>query len=139
MERQSHLQGGELQSTHEHVTETREESHDERACRELMARISAAATRTLGEIAVVVTAGQAAEDAEEVDTFSWDDAARWSPDSHEDESARDRLDELFGEVPDQEIGTVEDIGWFGLLRREGQPGGVILSQNQYGFRGNELR
>ncbi|MGH9959116.1 MAG: antirestriction protein ArdA, partial [Pyrinomonadaceae bacterium] len=55
--------------------------------------------------------------------------------SHGDALALDRLDSLFGVIPDEEIGTTQDMGWFGLLRHEGQPGGVVLSRNQYGSRG----
>ncbi len=131
------------------------------ARQDLMQRISAAGVTTLGSVATVMTVADAAssatggsahagipggvydeqpghhnepDEAGEPDTFPWADAARWSPDNHDDELARDRLDELFGEIPDEEIGTVEDIGWFGLLRHEAQPGGVVLSQNGYGFR-----
>lgn len=99
-----------------------------------MARISAAATRTLGEIAVVVTAEQAAADTEEADSFPWHDAARWSPVSHDDDLARDRLEALFAETPDQELGTAQHMGWFGLLTQDGLSGGFILSQNSYGHR-----
>ncbi len=114
---------------------------------DLMERINAAGVRTLGQVATVVggsTAGEAPADAgnddqEDAGTYaSWADAATWSPDKDRqaDELARSRLDELFGEIPDEELGTVEDIGWFGLLRHEERPGGIVLSQNSYGFRGS---
>ena len=110
---------------------------------DLMQRISAAGVRTLGQVATVVGGGTDTEIAaghddaqEDAGTYaSWADAASWSPDSQRDELYRSRLDELFGEIPDEEIGTVEDIGWFGLLRHDGRAGGVVLSQNSYGFRG----
>jgi antirestriction protein len=111
---------------------------------DLMERISAGSVRTLGEIASVIGGSVGSEpdreaDADEEDIgnyFSWADAATWSPnqDRQADELARSRLDELFGEVQDEELGSVEDIGWFGLLRHEGRPGGIVLSQNSYGFR-----
>jgi len=74
------------------------------------------------------------DDRHEVDTHPWTDAVRWRPDSPTDELARERLDELFTEIPDEEVGSVRDIGWFGLLKHAGRPGGVVLSQNGYGFR-----
>ncbi len=44
------------------------------------------------------------------------------------------LDSLFGEQPAEVIGDVDELGWFGLVRHEGQPGGLVLSQDQQGFR-----
>src|SRR6266542_5894615 len=113
---------------------------------DLMQRIAAACVRTLGHVATVIDPSTGSEvataagdhDQDDASTYaSWADAATWSPDKDRqaDELARSRLDELFGEIPDEEIGTVEDIGWFGLLRHEGRPGGIVLSQNSYGFRG----
>jgi antirestriction protein len=46
----------------------------------------------------------------------------------------ERLDELFGEVLEDEIGSVDELGWFGLLHHEGRPGGMVLHQDQQGFR-----
>lgn len=118
------------------VTANLEDESDER--QELMWRISAGGVTTLGRMATIVD-GNTTEDntddqANEPDGFPWTDAARWSPNSTHDELALDRLDTLFGEVPDEAIGSVEDIGWFGLLKHEDRPGGVVLSQNGYGFR-----
>ncbi len=36
---------------------------------------------------------------------------------------------LFGEITDEELGSVENINWFGLLRHEDPLGGMVLSQN----------
>lgn len=109
------------------------------ARQELMHRISAAGATTLGRLATVtinddtaeeITDGQADDQQRaEPDTFSWTDAARWSPDSPDDELTRDRLNALFTETPDQELGTIEHMGRFGLLKREDRPGGLVLSQN----------
>lgn len=139
MERQQPPTGGELQGTREQAASREERHHeDERARTELMERISAAGVTTLGKVATVVTAEQAADDTD-ADNLPWTDAARWSPAqvarTENESDEQDRLDALFGEIPDEEIGTIEDMSWFGLLRNEGRPGGIILSQNQYGFRG----
>jgi antirestriction protein len=122
-----------------------EEAAEAQARQELMQRISAAGTTTLGNMATVLSGESTTEgdgDSLAEDAFSWTDAAHWQPDQAApagstggSEHDRDRLDELFGEVPDEVIGTVEDVGWFGLLRHEGRPGGIVLSQNGYGFRG----
>ncbi|MGH8605641.1 MAG: antirestriction protein ArdA, partial [Gammaproteobacteria bacterium] len=80
---------GPVQGWAESSAEVDRAEEDEHARSELVTRISVTSTRTLGEIAVVVTTEQVAEEADEVDTFSWADAARWSPDSHEDELARE--------------------------------------------------
>jgi hypothetical protein len=104
---------------------------------DLMQRISAAGVRTLGEIATVVDRSSESDSTIRGDdyTFSWKDAATWSSSQDQaDELIHSRLDELFGEIPDEELGSVEDIGWFGLLRHDGRPGGILLSQNSYGFR-----
>jgi antirestriction protein len=115
------------------------------APQDLMHHISAASTTTLGRLATVTTVGHTTEDTTdshtddnqqpaEPDTFSWTDAASWSPTSLNDELTRDQFEALFTETPDQELGTIEDIGWFGLLKHEDRPGGLVLSQNAYGFR-----
>lgn len=44
------------------------------------------------------------------------------------------LDTLFGEQPAEEIGDVGELGWFGLVRHQGRPGGLILSQDEQGFK-----
>ncbi|WP_052711010.1 antirestriction protein ArdA [Pseudofrankia sp. DC12] len=46
----------------------------------------------------------------------------------------DRLDELFGEPPDEEVGRVDELGWFGLIVNHGTGGGTIISQDDQGFR-----
>ncbi|KDA44545.1 antirestriction protein ArdA [Frankia sp. BMG5.23] len=46
----------------------------------------------------------------------------------------DRLEELFGEPPDEEIGRVDELGWFGLIVDHGTGGGTIISQDEQGFR-----
>jgi len=110
---------------------------------DLMQRITAGSVTTLGQVATILAADsigsdEHGEDQEDASTYaSWANAATWSPnqDRQADELARNRLDELFGEIPDEELGSVEDIGWFGLLRHGDRPGGIVLSQNSYGFRG----
>ena len=44
------------------------------------------------------------------------------------------LDALFGEQVAEQIGDVQELGWFGLVRHDGRPGGLILSQDEQGFR-----
>lgn len=44
------------------------------------------------------------------------------------------LDALFGEPPEEEVGSVDELGWFGLVRHEGRPGGLVLCQDEQGFR-----
>jgi antirestriction protein len=70
----------------------------------------------------------------EPDDFPWNDAARWKPDNQTAESVQDQFDLLFSQIPAETIGSVEHMGWFGLLTLEGQAGGIILSQNAYGSR-----
>lgn len=43
-------------------------------------------------------------------------------------------DALFGEQSPEEIGSVHELGWFGLVRHEGRPGGLVLQQDEQGFR-----
>jgi hypothetical protein len=50
------------------------------------------------------------------------------------EQERDWLDSLFGEQPAEEVGSVDELGWFGLVRHEGRPGGIVLHQDEQGFR-----
>lgn len=50
---------------------------------------------------------------------------------HEQE---DWLDSLFGEQPAEEVGSVDELGWFGLVRHGGRPGGMVLHQDEQGFR-----
>jgi hypothetical protein len=88
--------------------------------------------RTLGEVATV-------EPRDEVDTFPWVDAATWEPseiarDDYEDVRLPDaELDALFAE-PDEQVGSVSELGWFGLVKHEGRPGGLVLIQDEQGFR-----
>lgn len=121
-------------------------AEEEQARQDLMRRISTAGASTLGQVATITTVSNMSEHStadnqpgqhhgnDEPDTFSWTDAAHWSPTGPDDELARDQLEALFSEIPDQEIGTVEHMGWFGLLKYEGRSGGVVFSQNPYGFR-----
>lgn len=114
-----------------------EDPDDEAEARQaLFERISAAGVTTLGEIATV----HAPDQEDEPDTFPWVDAATWSP----AEVARDNFDEpryppdeldvLFGEQPDEEIGSVDGLSWYGLVKHENRPGGLILTQDEQGFR-----
>src|SRR5262249_45674874 len=43
------------------------------------------------------------------------------------------LDTLFAE-PDEQIGSVEELGWYGLVRHEDQPGGYFLRCDEHGLR-----
>lgn len=108
---------------------------------DLMARIAAGSVGTLGELAVVHTPEASTTDADEVDTFSWSDAARWSPDDDTEAVVErvsglsaEQLDALFDDGADEEIGAVEDLGWYGLVRWTDQPGGLILKLDTYGRR-----
>jgi antirestriction protein len=102
----------------------------------LFEHISATGVTTLGEIATVGVQDQ--ED--EPDDFPWVDAATWSPAEvartsyDEPRYSPDELDALFGEPPDEEVGSVDELGWYGLVRHEDQPGGLILVQDEQGFR-----
>lgn len=44
------------------------------------------------------------------------------------------LDALFGEQPEEEVGDVAELGWFGLMHHEDRPGGLVLAQDERGFR-----
>jgi antirestriction protein len=101
-----------------------------------MRRIEAASTHRLGDVAVVI-GGVELPDHEE-DDIPWDDASTWSPDDEPEYTTLDlpaeQLDELFGEQPDEQMGTVEDWGWHGLARHGDRPGGYIIVQDDQGFR-----
>lgn len=107
---------------------------------DLMQRIASAGVTTLGQVATVLTAEADMAEAEP-DTYSWGDAARWSPDDEAQEGralvpalTSEALDELFDSDVDAEVGDVSDLGWFGLVRRAGQPGGHILKRDEDGTR-----
>lgn len=92
---------------------------DEAAARaELVRRMSDASVTTLGQVATILT-----PDGE---------VLGMNRPGHEHTAAE--LDGLFAEVPDEELGSVEDIGWFGLLHHTDRPGGTILAQDNNGFR-----
>jgi antirestriction protein len=116
--------------------DTGQAEDDEAAARQaLFERISAAGVTTLGEIATVHAADQ-----DEPDTFPWVDAATWSPSEvarsnyEEPRYPPDELDDLFGDGPNEEIGSVDELGWYGLVRHEDRSGGLILIQDEQGFR-----
>jgi antirestriction protein len=123
-----------------------EESADPEAeaRRSLFDRINAAGVTTLGQVATIHTAegvyGAGADEHDEPDTSPWTDAARWRPGSGPNEPSGTEsadieiMDELFARLPDAEFGSREQMGWCGLLRHEGRPGGVILHRNPYGRR-----
>ncbi|MGH3901709.1 MAG: hypothetical protein ACRDTA_26335 [Pseudonocardiaceae bacterium] len=102
----------------------------------LFERISAAGVRTLGDVATVLESVE--EDGR--DDFGWADAAHWSPaevarqNFEERRYSPDELDALFGEQPDEQIGSVDELGWYGRIPHEDQPGGLILIQDEQGFR-----
>ncbi|HEY9470900.1 MAG TPA: antirestriction protein ArdA [Propionibacteriaceae bacterium] len=107
-------------------TDTTISADDEAAARaELARRISNAAVTTLGQIATILTPGG--------DTLGVADS-HGRPERHGHGYTAEELDGLFTEIPDEELGTVEDIGWFGLLRHTSLPGGTILAQDSNGFR-----
>lgn len=116
---------------------------EEHARQDLMERISAAGTTTLGTMATVIDSEppiEATNHQDEEDTFPWVDAATWNP----DEIARgevddrrysdDELDAIFSETPDEEVGEVSELGWYGRIKHEDKPGGLILRQDQDGWR-----
>ncbi|HEX3783927.1 MAG TPA: antirestriction protein ArdA [Pseudonocardiaceae bacterium] len=108
---------------------------------QLVERPNAAAVTTLGQVATV-TGGAVTPPHKppERDAFSWVDAAEWRPAEialHDHEERRypaAELDELFAEAPDEQVGSVDELGWYGLAKHQGQPGGLILIQDEQGFR-----
>lgn len=114
------------------------EDDEAEARQALFERISTAGVTTLGQVATVHAPDQ--DDDAESDPFPWTDAATWSPTDVARENyavsrySAEELDTLFGEPPDEEIGSVDDLGWYGLVRRRDQPGGLILIQDEQGFR-----
>ncbi len=126
------------------------EDNEAQARANLVRHLNTAAATTLGQIATVVTAegvhGLGASDHDdqaEVDTYPWADATRWRPDGGgPDELALSSaagmdsagVDALFMRLPDDQLGSTDDMGWCGLLHHDGRPGGVILRQNHYGRR-----
>ena len=110
------------------------ERPEEEVAAELMQRIEAASSRRLGDMATVMGGVDLSE---EVDDFPYDDAATWSPEILPDYTTPDLSDEEREELfqdPDEQMGTVEDWGWHGLVRHEGRPGGYILVEDDQGFR-----
>jgi antirestriction protein len=108
---------------------------------ELLGRISAAGVATLGEIATIHTPeAPGTDDFDEVDDESWIDAARWSPaDDANGQQIEDRvrsaqLDELFGELAHEEVGSAQELGWYGLVKHADRPGGMVLTVDSTGFR-----
>ena len=92
------------------------------------------------QIAQLALQAVAAQDAEP-DTYPWTDAAQWRADGGPDELAaapeasaacETALDELFARLPQEQLGSPDDMGWSGLLRHPDRPGGVVVGQNQYG-------
>lgn len=47
---------------------------------------------------------------------------------------QDELDAIFSETPDEEVGEVSELGRYALIKHEGKPGGLILRQDQDGWR-----
>lgn len=103
------------------------EQAEEQDRADLVQRIASAGVTTLGQIATVHTADIDTVD-DELDSFSWGDAARWSPGDgvRDDQALRptltaEELDELFDGDVDEEIGDVSDLGWYGLVRGADRP------------------
>lgn len=114
------------------ITEDEESLHAD-----LFRRISAAGARRLGDSATIATA--AAEEINEDDDFSWIDAAEWNAtevarttDVEADDAAA--VNELFDRVPDDELGSVHELGWYGRIAHGDRRGGIILIQDVDGFR-----
>ncbi len=102
---------------------------------DLFAAIESASVTRLGDVATVYAPEPPSdeEDDDGRDHFSWGDAARWSPAVQVESAAEEtpnfsdeQLDALFGDGADEEIGDVQDLGWYGLARWTDQPGGLIL-------------
>jgi antirestriction protein len=78
-------------------------------------------------------------DEDEEDHFPWTDAATWSLSAIARESVEDaryssdELDALF-DLVDEQVGSVDELGWYGRVKHEGRPGGLILHQDEQGFR-----
>jgi antirestriction protein len=54
-----------------------------------------------------------------------------APTAEQEQARIEQLEEL---TPDQETGSVDELGWFGLYRHESRPGGAILACDELGFR-----
>jgi hypothetical protein len=97
---------------------------------------------TVGRAATGITVRleHPANEADEPETFPWADAATWSPSAiarDNVENARysaDELDTLFGECVNEQVGSVDELGWDGRVKHEDRPGGLILHQDEQGFR-----
>lgn len=107
---------------------------------ELVDRISAAGMTTLGQVATISTPDTSPED-DETDRFPWRDAAHWRPGPADGEDhplhpefTDEELDALFGDGADADIGTTEELGWFGMVRWRARDGGLILSCDSLGRR-----
>lgn len=108
---------------------------DEAAARaDLMRQIEAGSVMRLGDIATV-TSGPTDD---ERDTFSWGDAARWSPEfvsvQTQPHGATDAELTLFDEEPDEQIGDVAELGWYALIRSGDGTGGLVLRVDEQGFK-----
>lgn len=72
--------------------------------------------------------------------YPWTDAASWRADGlvpdelASDDEPNELLEAHFARQPAEQCGSTARMGWCGLLRHEGRPGGVILRENQYGRR-----
>ena len=105
---------------------------------DLMARIAAGSVAELGDLAVVTVVESSEPAQEQRDSFSWSDAARWSPEtsaeSESDVLTDDDLDALFDTEPDEEIGDMSELGWYALLRPGDRPGGYVITRDSVGTR-----
>lgn len=114
---------------------------DETVAAALLDRLNTAAVTTLGQVATVVGGlVEQPDESPEGDDFSWVDAAEWRP-AHIALSTYDErrypageLDEVFAEPPDEQVGTADELGWYGLVKHQDKPGGLILIQDEQGFR-----
>ena len=94
----------------------------------------------LSGVADGAVATDAVTEINELDDFPWSDAARWNPadvargDVAEGRYSTEELDGLFGEPVDEEVGAVGDLGWYGRIKHEDRAGGLILIQDEQGFR-----
>lgn len=70
----------------------------------------------------------------DVDDYPWTDAATWYATDGLEASDLALTDEYFERALAAEVGSTDEMGWCGLLRRDGTPGGHILRETPYGRR-----
>lgn len=105
---------------------------------DLMAQIAEGGVATLGDLAAISVAEPSEPVEEERDSFPWSDAAHWSPEHAAAGEigllTDEALDALYEMDPDEEVGDVSELGWYGLLRGDDRPGGYITTLDAAGTR-----